>query len=138
MKDELVPITELNERSRWDLIAQMKDFSEILYEIEDALLYCLFFEFSNSLKVGIGKRDPKMLQTQFDGNRTTCSEIVHKYKKMLSEGTEFDPVFVCADNFVDGGHRVVAYILAERDEIPTINLAPLYNIDWQDWLDSEE
>ena len=135
MKDETFPLNILNERSRWDLIAQIKDYSPALQSLEDDELYRLLFEIPNSLSIGKGFRDPAELSSQFN-DRAIDSSVVKNYTQMVVDGTEFDPVFVRDEEFVDGGHRVQAYVNAKKSLIPVINLSPLYRIDWQDWLDN--
>jgi hypothetical protein len=133
--DESYPIGILNERSRWDLIDQIKDHSQELQSLDHDELYRLLFDIKNSLHIEIGHRDPTRLRLQF-GARSTDDSIVNKYTKMVLDGVVFDPVFVCDDEFIDGGHRVQAYINANKALIPVINLSALQKIDWQDWLNN--
>jgi hypothetical protein len=46
-------------------------------------------------------------------------------------------VIVNGDEFFDGGHRLTAYKTLGEEKIPTIDISPLINLDWEKWMNGE-
>ena len=85
-------------------------------------------------KVKLGETDPNYLKDQFDSFRKVSKTAVKKYTKMVKDGTHFDPVVLKNGDFLDGGHRVEAYIAAGSDSIPTMDIGAILKEDWFDIL----
>lgn len=88
--------------------------------------------------VTVGYADPAVLRKQFQPNRKTSEVAVGNYRKMLRNGVEFDPVIVSHGKFLDGGHRVEAYLQEGRDRIPVVDIGSLMDMDWEKWLSGDE
>lgn len=70
-------------------------------------------------------------------DRTTSNTAVKALQSKVEAGLELDPVVVAGDKFIDGGHRVQAYVNAKRDSIPVVDIARLLKRDWKRWLNGE-
>jgi tRNA nucleotidyltransferase/poly(A) polymerase/8-oxo-dGTP pyrophosphatase MutT (NUDIX family) len=61
---------------------------------------------------------------------------VIKYSKQQNS-TEAPPILVSGDNFIDGGHRFLAYELAGRRTIPVVDIGNLLTVTGLlDWIES--
>ena len=127
------------------------DFSDLKYESQEEIAYELkdtynlfnkteyfwnisdIIEFINNT-VNLPKINKRMENTIFlfkqFKNRATSKTAVEKYKKMLSKGIEFDPVIVSGKKFLDGGHRVTAYMEMNKKLIPVIDIKNILKYDW--------
>jgi hypothetical protein len=92
-----------------------------------------FFDFVDMPPVRLGTANPRALYAQF-ANRGTSEKVVAQYTQMLQHGVRFDPVIVSGKEFIDGGHRVAAYIAANKARIPVVDIAALLAYDWDDAL----
>lgn len=87
--------------------------------------------------VTLSTRKPTALRVKFSNTRSTDRVAVQKLQAKLEPGVELDPVLIADDRFIDGGHRVQAYVNAKRETIPVVDIAPLLRRDWTRWLDGE-
>jgi hypothetical protein len=69
--------------------------------------------------------------SQIEGfNRKPSKVAVKKFRGML-EQTEAPPIIVSGNKFIDGGHRLKAYIDSGRTHIPVVDIEPLLSLDWE-------
>lgn len=83
------------------------------------------------LNIELRKENPIFLFKQFGKNRKFSRVAVEKYKEQIKNGIEFDPVIVNGDKFLDGGHRVVAYMELGKKEIPVADIKEIMNYNWK-------
>lgn len=62
-------------------------------------------------------------------NRNNSDVAVQHYVKMLS-ASEAPPILVDGLEFIDGGHRLGAYIVANRLTVPAADIGHLLRLDW--------
>lgn len=59
---------------------------------------------------------------------------VKRLQERLAIVGDLDPVMMDGDRFIDGRHRVKAYVRAGRTTIPTVDIGPLLRTDWDKWM----
>jgi hypothetical protein len=136
----LVSVEDLPEGTQSELPWVLKDEVPALQRFDGDDIAASLFDPANPVPdVELGQADPVELQKQFDPLRQTSPEKVARYAGMLRENPslEFDPVFLRHGKFLDGGHRVAAYIKAGRSQIPTVDIGPLVDVDWDDRMADE-
>jgi hypothetical protein len=135
-----VPVDSLDSRTRADIAEHLAYDVPALkkrnYTGEEA--YSEIFGLVQQPVVMVGYMNPAVLRKQFGPSRGTSELAVQKYRQMLRDGVEFDPVFVANGRFIDGGHRVEAYLQEGRSQIPVVDIGPLLNMDWEKWLAGDE
>jgi predicted RNA-binding Zn-ribbon protein involved in translation (DUF1610 family) len=135
-----VDINDLPETVQEDIIENLLDEvprlgSEDADTVRDNLIGLV-----ESVPVLVGNADPKILHKKFymsrlGPNRGVSRLAVDKLKAKLDHGIELDPVLVAGDRWIDGGHRVVAYVEAGRKTIPVVDIKGLLDLDWDAWLE---
>lgn len=96
------------------------------------------FDLIDPPKIKVGYADPVSLKKKFGKNRGTSDLAVQVLYDKIMKGTEMDPVFIAKDKFVDGGHRVEAYIKAGKKKMPVADIHSLLKMDWKKWTEGEE
>lgn len=124
-----VPVTKLPRETQYDIAGHLMETIPILSD--DRLEYVIsYFDVVDMPLVDIIEIDPRILYSQFDTNRIS-KLAVDRYADMIRQGTNFDPVLVSGNRFIDGGHRVAAHIVANAKMIKAVDIEPLLNYDWE-------
>ena len=130
---KLVSIDDLSPDVRYDIACILQGNVPLLHNMSPEAILDELVNLVDSPMLEIREMDPKALRKQF-GSRSTSNIAVLKYKAILDKGIEMDPVLVARDKFIDGGHRVEAYIMAGRETIPVVDIDRLLGLDWDRWL----
>lgn len=129
----IIEANELKEEVKSDianmLSVKFSFFNNVNYFWNNDSIKEFVFDTPN-LTVELRKENPKKLYNQFN-NRYTSPIAVKVYVEMIENGIEFDPVLVVGDEFLDGGHRVEAYVKANKKEIPVVDIENIWNYDWK-------
>ena len=127
-----VSVQTLSRASQIDIAENLIDLIPALRDDPpEFVVQC--FNFVDMPQIRLGAVDPRTLHAQFE-NRATSPNVVAKYTEMVKQGVRFDPVIVAGKRFIDGGHRVAAYIAAGKPRIPVVDIAALLAYDWEDAL----
>lgn len=132
----IVSIDKLHSRSHQDIAEHLQSVVPALKEMSPQDVKDQILDLVQSPTVVMGHADPAMLKKQFV-NRGTSDVAVKRFREMLRQGVEFDPVLLNNGKFEDGGHRVEAYLQEGRKSIPTVDIGALINMDWGRWLSGD-
>ena len=90
---------------------------------------------NDTVLVGVAEVDAVHRQSQRT-HRTSERAVAGLREKLLSHGPSFelDPVIVRGRKFIDGGHRTEAYFMADREWIPVLDISPLWEQPWAEWV----
>lgn len=71
------------------------------------------------------------------GRKAVSGDVVEKYAQMLrtSSTFQFNPIMIQNGQFLDGGHRLAAYKLANRTTIPVVEVGHITAASFQEWED---
>ena len=131
-------VDSLNERTKADIGSHLADTVPELSDWTTEDVMSEIFGLTKEPTVRVGFADPNELRKQFKVTRRTSSAAVRKYREMLRAGVELDPVFLKNGKFEDGGNRVEASVQEGRRRISTVDIGPLINMDWKQWLSGDE
>ena len=125
--------TELPRETQYDIAHRLIELVPALSNEEPEYVVG-YLDFVDMPPINIVTVNPKNLYKQFS-NRAISDTAASKYADMVRSGVQFDPVIVNGKQFLDGGHRVVAHILAGEDTIRAVDIGPLISYDWKDAID---
>lgn len=135
-----VGVDVLSESAREDLVNVLMD--EVKYIGKEGLrvddIYPNVFGLVKEPPIKLGFADPKSLRKGFGKQRKTSKLAVDKLYNKIISGIELDPVWISKNKFIDGGHRVEAYIKAEKDKMPVADINSLLTMDWEKWMEGED
>ena len=124
--------TDLPKDTQYDIAASLIEMvPELSGENEEHVAG--YLDFVDMPNVQIVDVNPESLYKQFT-NRRVSDTAASKYANMIRSGVQFDPVLVAGNRFIDGGHRVKAYMLAGKNSMRAVDISPLLSYDWRDAL----
>lgn len=128
--------TDLPKETQYDIAANLIDMvPELSGENEEHVAG--YLDFVDMPDVQIVDVNPESLYKQFT-NRRVSDTAASKYANMIRSGVQFDPVLVAGNRFIDGGHRVKAYMLAGKNSMRAVDISPLLSYDWRDALSESQ
>lgn len=132
----MVAVDDLPAEVQYDIIWNLIDLVPRLREMDEATVRDnLFGLVKPPPPVRLGWLSPMALRGQLQHGTSRLN--VMKLREKLQQGIELDPILVDRERFVDGHHRVEAYIAEGRDEIPVVDIHSLIAMDWDAWLAGE-
>ena len=133
-----VDVDVLSETAREDLVNILLDEVKLLKGDYYDDVYQDLFGLVDPPKIKIGYGDPVSLRKGFGKHRKTSALQVEKLYTKINSGIELDPVSVSKNKFIDGGHRVEAYLKAGKKKMPVMDINSLLTMDWEKWREGED
>jgi hypothetical protein len=136
----LVDIDELPKAVQFDIcswIAENSPYfatSQDWTEVRDNLI-----GLTKAPKVWIGWADVEELHATMD-RAVSVAAVTHYRSRLSDPGFEFDPILVADGGFLDGGHRMESYCLADRQTIPVVEVGHIVNASsetWERWMSGD-
>ncbi len=116
--------------------------SDIFYELEDRFgvidadqIKSMMLDLVNPPMVVLWTPNPSKMKSQFQKTRKVSRAGVKPLLALLERGAELDPILTADGKFLEGGHRVTAYVEAGRDSIPAIDIGHFLRMNLMDWHD---
>jgi hypothetical protein len=131
MSPQKIDFSDLSRDTKNDIKNIISDYHPIFKKIEYFSHPDHIIEFINDTP-GISVEHMTVNPIRYSSQIKNVSDrVVDMYAAEIESGKEFDPILISGDKFIDGNHRLAAYINAGKTRIPAIDISNILDFNWE-------
>ena len=134
----IIPIESLSKDVQDDIVYLLSDEGLDVSREDPQTVRDNLIGLKPSTPVVLKDVDPVLMKKQFGKYREISRSNVHHLKSLIESGVKLDPIITSNGRFLDGGHRVIAFIELKIKKIPAVDIGHLVEMNWKKWLAGDD